>query len=119
MKNGKIVVALLINDLGIGGSARHQNSILNNINRDFFEPYIISLTKKDDARSQYSKGTVLFISDPITIAWELRGRRTDIMFFQRGGRNEPAHDQIAFYATQVNPNISIVEQNTFSFLDKG
>ncbi|MFA5062273.1 MAG: glycosyltransferase family 4 protein [Patescibacteria group bacterium] len=113
----KIRVASLINDMGIGGTARQVITVDRYLNKDIFEHYIISLSAVDDARSKFLRDKkVFFSSDPKEIAEMVKKNKIDIIYAHRHGRNESLHDKIA---QALPPSIGLMELNTFSVVDKG
>ncbi|MFA6105011.1 MAG: glycosyltransferase family 4 protein [Patescibacteria group bacterium] len=113
----KISVASLASDMGIGGVAREIVTINKNLNKEFFNHFVISMGPRDDVRSKYiDEDKIFFISNPKEISQILEENKINVLYAHRHGRNEAIYDAIA---KEISDNVALLEMNTFSVLDKG
>lgn len=113
----KIKICSVVSDLGIGGTARQLVTVDKFLNKEIFEHYIVSIGSGDKTRAKFIENKNIFFVGSVEEAVEkIRVNNVGVVYFQRHGRNEKTHDELAVV---IPKNILVVELNTFSAFDKG
>lgn len=113
----KVKICSIVNDLGVGGTARQLVTIDKYLNKDFFEHLIISLGSQDNARVKYlDDQRIFFVNNVSEVIDAIKANQVNVAYFHRHGRPEKLHDAIAL---AMPDNVLMVELNTFSVFDPG
>lgn len=114
---GKINIGSIVNDLGIGGTARQLVTIDKYLNNDVFNHIIISVGSKDNTRARnIGNPNVFFAETAEDVVSIVQKQHIHVMYFHRHGRNEPSYDSII---AKIPATVSVIELNTFSAFDGG